>query len=65
MGDSDVTATLERRVVLTIIKQAVADYPAAIFPAELLKAYPEAVVILTTRSEEAWYNSMMSTPMHY
>lgn len=59
------TTTLERRVVLTSTKQAVADYPAAIFPEELLKAYPEAVVILTTRSEEAWYNSMMSTLVHY
>ncbi|KAI1840115.1 hypothetical protein JX266_013680 [Neoarthrinium moseri] len=44
--------------------EAVADYPAAIFPNELLTAYPEAAVILTTRGEDAWYASMMSTLVH-
>ena len=32
--------------------QALADYPAAIFPTELMTAYPEAAVILSVRSDE-------------
>ncbi|KAH7019479.1 hypothetical protein EDB80DRAFT_700928 [Ilyonectria destructans] len=45
--------------------QAVADYPAAIFPAELLEAYPEAAVILSVRgSEDAWHTSMALTLIH-
>lgn len=45
--------------------QALADYPAAIFPAELMAAYPEAAVILTVRSDEQqWHESMMSTLIH-
>ena len=45
-------------------RQAVSDYPAAIFPEELVAAYPEASIILTTRSEDVWYASMMSTVIH-
>lgn len=41
-----------------------ADFPAAIFPEELIRAYPEAAIILTTRSEDSWYESMMSTLWH-
>ena len=41
-----------------------ADYPAAIFPEELIAAYPEASIILSTRSEDAWFESMMSTLWH-
>ena len=41
--------------------KAVADIPAAIFPAELIAAYPTAKIILTTRSEDSWYDSMMRT----
>ncbi|KAI2623827.1 P-loop containing nucleoside triphosphate hydrolase protein [Hypomontagnella submonticulosa] len=45
--------------------EAVADYPAAIFAAELLSAYPEARVILSVRhSEDAWLASMESTLWH-
>ncbi|KAI1393444.1 uncharacterized protein F4822DRAFT_423913 [Hypoxylon trugodes] len=45
--------------------EALADYPAAIFPAELLSAYPEASVILSVRhSEEAWLTSMETTLWH-
>lgn len=41
-----------------------ADYPAAIFPAELAEAYPEAAIILSTRSEDKWFDSMMATLIH-
>ncbi|OTB08604.1 hypothetical protein M426DRAFT_7343 [Hypoxylon sp. CI-4A] len=45
--------------------EGLADYPAAIFPAELITAYPEASVILSLRdSEEAWLSSMESTLWH-
>ena len=44
--------------------QGVADYPAAIFPAELAAAYPEAAIILSTRSEDQWFASMVSTLVH-
>lgn len=45
-------------------KQGVADFPASLFPEELVKAYPEAPIILSTRPEDAWYTSMMSTLWH-
>ncbi|KAB5566704.1 P-loop containing nucleoside triphosphate hydrolase protein [Coniochaeta sp. 2T2.1] len=45
--------------------EAVADYPAAIFPEELIAAYPEAKIILSTRDEDGWYASMMSTLIHW
>ena len=41
--------------------QAVCDIPCAFFAKELIEAFPEAKVILTTRSTEAWHNSMMQT----
>ncbi|KAF3760336.1 hypothetical protein M406DRAFT_232840, partial [Cryphonectria parasitica EP155] len=44
--------------------EGVSDFPAAIFPEELIKSYPEAAIILSTRSEDAWYKSMMSTLWH-
>lgn len=45
--------------------QAVADYPAAIFPEELIAAYPGIPVILTKRSTEgAWFSSMSDTLIH-
>jgi len=44
--------------------KCVSDYPASIFPAELIKAYPDAKVILTTRSKDAWYESMIKTLWH-
>jgi len=43
-------------------KQALTDYPASIFPQELIASYPEAQVILTTRSSpEKWCESMQAT----
>lgn len=45
--------------------QGAADFPAAIFPKQLVDAYPEAAIILSTRPEDAWYTSMMSTLIHY
>ncbi|KAI1414668.1 hypothetical protein F5Y13DRAFT_13479 [Hypoxylon sp. FL1857] len=45
--------------------EALADYPAAIFAAELIAAYPEACIILSMRhSEDAWLASMESTLWH-
>ncbi|KAI1766367.1 hypothetical protein GGR53DRAFT_486488 [Hypoxylon sp. FL1150] len=45
--------------------EALADYPAAIFPAELMAAYPEASVILSVRhTEDAWLRSMEDTLWH-
>lgn len=42
--------------------ETLADYPAAIFPEELMAAYPEASVILSVRrSEDEWLASMKST----
>jgi len=45
--------------------QGVADYPAAIFPEELIAAYPEASIILTTRTVNSWHASMLSTLWHH
>lgn len=44
--------------------EGAADFPASIFPQELVKAYPEAAIILSIRPEDAWVNSMMSTLWH-
>lgn len=41
--------------------QALADFPTVMFPQELIKAYPGAVIILTTSSEDSWFNSMKET----
>lgn len=41
-----------------------AEFPAAIFPGELITAYPETAIILTVRSEDSWYQSTMSTLGH-
>ncbi|MCJ1415609.1 hypothetical protein MMC32_001941 [Xylographa parallela] len=40
---------------------AVTDIPAAAFARELVAAYPDAKVILTTRSVDGWYRSMLAT----
>ena len=40
---------------------AVSDVPAVLFSAELLEAYPDAKVILTTRDPEKWVDSMRSS----
>ncbi|KAE8447045.1 hypothetical protein EG329_011180 [Mollisiaceae sp. DMI_Dod_QoI] len=42
----------------------VTDIPAAVFASELMDAYPCAKIILTTRSEESWFESMKSTLWH-
>ena len=41
--------------------QAVCDWPAVAFAKELIQAYPEAKVILTTRDVDSWYASTMKT----
>ncbi|GME32211.1 hypothetical protein GTA08_BOTSDO11323 [Neofusicoccum parvum] len=41
--------------------QAVCDWPAVAFARELIEAYPEAKVILTTRDVDSWYNSCLKT----
>lgn len=45
--------------------QAVADFPAATLPEQLVQAYPEAAIILSTRAEDDWYASMDTTLVHY
>ncbi|RFU26964.1 hypothetical protein B7463_g9364, partial [Scytalidium lignicola] len=42
----------------------ISDIPAAIFVEELMDAYPEAKIILTTRDEDKWFESMKSTIWH-
>ncbi|POS76378.1 hypothetical protein DHEL01_v205222 [Diaporthe helianthi] len=37
------------------------DIPSSIFYQELMTAYPEAHIILTTRNEDAWFESMSKT----
>ncbi|KAL0931844.1 uncharacterized protein CTRU02_212797 [Colletotrichum truncatum] len=41
--------------------QAVCDWPAASFASELIEAYPDAKVILTTRDADSWYKSTKAT----
>ncbi|KAF9877042.1 hypothetical protein CkaCkLH20_05308 [Colletotrichum karsti] len=41
--------------------QAVCDWPAASFAEELIDAYPDAKVLLTTRDVDKWYNSAIDT----
>lgn len=45
-------------------EQTVADFPATMFPFELMAAYPEAKVIIAVRDEDAWYKSMVNTLIH-
>jgi hypothetical protein len=51
----------DRSFVLTHRSQAVTDFPAACFGPELIAAYPEAKVVLTTRDPDAWVESVRST----
>ena len=37
------------------------DWPTAAFPNELIAKYPDARIILSTRSAESWYNSISQT----
>ena len=41
--------------------QALLDYPATLFNAELIAAYPDAKVILTNRDPDKWHDSMMNS----
>lgn len=41
--------------------QAICDWPAVAFAKELIKAYPEAKVIITTRDVDSWHASTMKT----
>ncbi|KAH8700904.1 P-loop containing nucleoside triphosphate hydrolase protein [Talaromyces proteolyticus] len=41
--------------------QAVCDWPACAFAKELIEAYPNAKVILTTRDVDSWHTSTMKT----
>lgn len=42
-------------------KKAVTDIPCAVFAAELMAAYPNAKIVLTTRSTASWHMSMLRT----
>ena len=41
--------------------QAVCDWPAVAFAKELIEAYPEAKIIITTRDVDSWHASTMKT----
>lgn len=41
--------------------QAISDWPAVAFAKELIQAYPEAKVIVTTRDVDSWHASTMKT----
>ena len=41
--------------------EAVTDFPSAVFAHELMAAYPDAKVILSTRNIDSWYSSVDST----
>ena len=41
--------------------QAVCDWPAVAFAEELIQAYPEAKVLVTTRDVDSWHESTMKT----
>lgn len=41
--------------------QGVCDWPAVAFAPELIKAYPDALVILTNRDVDSWFASTMKT----
>lgn len=43
------------------MKQGTTDWPSTTFAWELMDAYPNAKIILTTRDEDAWLASMNST----
>jgi hypothetical protein len=45
-------------------KQGGSDIPVALFSDELIAAYPDAKIILTTRDEDKWFESMKATIWH-
>lgn len=59
------TSRAARKQHILTQDQGVSDYPAAIFAEELIRVYPEACIVLSTRSEDSWYDSMMSTLVHH
>ena len=64
-GDADISADDFDQILAHC--EAVTDSPAAIFAAELIKAYPDAKVILNTRRDlEKWYESHLTAfgPIH-
>jgi len=44
--------------------QGLSDIPAALFADELIAAYPDAKIILSTRDEDKWFESMKATIWH-
>lgn len=47
--------TIRRHPRLTYHFKAICDWPAVAFSEELMEAYPEAKVLLTTRDVDSWY----------
>lgn len=50
-----------RCITILSLPQAVTDAPCCLFVEELIDAYPDAKVILTTRTAQSWLKSMGST----
>lgn len=67
LGDFDVSIPSPSRLAALkhqpdpFKQKAVSDFPCSIFYRELMSAYPTAALILSTRSEDAWYTSMSKT----
>lgn len=64
LGSFDVSTTyLSEQLPLTGTHrhQVASDFPSSIFYKELMTAYPSARIILTTRSEDAWFESIAKT----
>ena len=43
--------------------QAVCDWPAVAFAKELIEAYPEAKVLITTRDVDSWHAYVLTPPI--
>jgi len=65
LGEYDVgsnkSVSNRRRIANQTTSQALADVPCSMFVEDLLKAYPDAKVILTHRDPASWYASMHKT----
>ena len=48
-------------MILPVRIQVVADVPGILFATELIQAYPEAKIILTTRDPDRWWKSFRDT----
>jgi hypothetical protein len=66
LHDFDVSSAFIPHISIlgTDIFKAVADFPATVFIHELLRAYPNAKVILVIREKGAWIKSMLATLVH-